>query len=93
MACGLPVIGARTRAFPEYISKERGFLVEPGDYKALAQKIVLLLQNPTSSSEMGLAGVDFLKNFSISRIGSEWEKLYQNVSEGKVAELDGSIEI
>lgn len=44
MACGLPVIGAKTGGMPEIISdRHNGFLVQPGDPIILAQRIETIL--------------------------------------------------
>ena len=40
MACGLPAIGVNWRTMPELINEKNGLLVEPGNYKKLAEKIV-----------------------------------------------------
>lgn len=46
MACGLPVIGAKTGGMPEIISDGyNGFLVHPNDPIDLAQKIDIILNN------------------------------------------------
>jgi glycosyltransferase involved in cell wall biosynthesis len=42
MASGIPVIGVRAHALPEYIKAENGFVVEPHDFKAIAKKIEIL---------------------------------------------------
>lgn len=46
MACGLPVIGAKTGGMPEIISDDyNGYLVQPNDPIDLAQKIEKILHN------------------------------------------------
>jgi len=46
MACGLPVIGAKTGGIPEIISDDHnGYLVQPNDPIELAQKIEKILSN------------------------------------------------
>lgn len=46
MACGLPVIGAKTGGMPEIISDNyNGYLVQPNDPIELAQKIEKILNN------------------------------------------------
>jgi glycosyltransferase involved in cell wall biosynthesis len=46
MACGLPVIGAKTGGMPEIISDGyNGYLVQPGDPSFLAQKIEKILND------------------------------------------------
>lgn len=46
MACGLPVIGAKTGGIPEIISdNHNGYLVQPNDPIELAQKIESILSN------------------------------------------------
>ena len=54
MATGTPVIGSRVGGIPELVEDGvRGFLVPPGDQKALAEKIRWILNNPEEAREMG----------------------------------------
>lgn len=78
-ACGLPAIGVRARALPEYINQQNGFLVEPGDAKNLAEKINLLLTNESLRQKLRRGALTFIKNFSTENIAKEWEKLYAKV--------------
>lgn len=78
-ACGLPAIGVNSRALPEYINKQNGFLVEPGDAKNLAEKINLLLTNESLRQKLRRGALIFIRNFSAENIAKEWEKLYAKV--------------
>ena len=78
-ACGLPAIGVNSRALPEYINRQNGFLVEPGDAKNLAEKINLLLTNESLRQKLKQGALTFAKNFSAENIAKKWEKLYAKV--------------
>lgn len=54
MAAGTPVIGSRVGGIPELIEDgARGFLVPPGDERALARKIRWMLTHPDKARAMG----------------------------------------
>jgi len=75
MACGLSTIGVRARALPEYI-EGNGILIEPGDAKALAEKIVELLENPQLRQELSARSLAFVEKFSDKNIALLWERIY-----------------
>lgn len=79
MASGIPSIGVNARALPEYIRPDNGFIVEPGDSEAMAEKLVFLHDHPDKRTELGRSGIDLVSHFSPARIASEWEKLYKDV--------------
>lgn len=54
LAAGLPVIGTRIGAVPELVHEtETGYLIAPGDRRALANAILKLLENPERGRRMG----------------------------------------
>ncbi|MBI5287636.1 MAG: glycosyltransferase family 4 protein [Chloroflexi bacterium] len=56
MACGVPVVGFRSGAIPEWLEDGvTGFLVDPGDVAALAQRLRQLLDDPSLRRRMGCA--------------------------------------
>lgn len=79
MACGIPVIGVRARALPEYINDNNGFIVEPNDEKAFAEKVLYLFQHPDVARKLGTGGRTYVEQFSNSAIGTEWEKIYADI--------------
>jgi len=57
LATGLPCIATKHSAFPDQIiDGKNGFLVEEGDYKALAERIIFCLDNPELWPEYGRYG-------------------------------------
>lgn len=54
MACGLPVVSTTGGALPEVIG-DAGILVSPGDAKALAQAIAMLLDDPALRERLSRA--------------------------------------
>ena len=82
MASGLPVIGVKSRALPEYINKKNGILIEPDDAGALAKKILFLFKNPEKRKELGAGARKFSLHFSSKSIAKSWEKIYENGIKG-----------
>ncbi|QLY27715.1 glycosyltransferase family 4 protein [Nocardia huaxiensis] len=57
MAAGKPVLSSRVGGIPEMITDgENGYLVEPQDAGALAQRMVTVLENPELAAELGARG-------------------------------------
>ena len=79
MATGLPIIATNSRALPEYVTKKNGFLVEPEDVRAFAEKIIYLLQRPSVGKKLGENGKKMTQKFSVKEITNEWERIYENV--------------
>jgi glycosyltransferase involved in cell wall biosynthesis len=78
MACGVPVVGVRARALPEYINPKNGFIVEPGDENAMAEKLAFLLRNPATAAKLGEGGRAYASTFSEPAIAADWEKIYRD---------------
>jgi len=57
MACGKPVIGSRVGGICDIIEDGvNGYLVKPKNPREIAEKIILLLENPALTSKMGIEG-------------------------------------
>ena len=69
MAVGVPVIGANTGGIAEIIRDGvDGFLFPPGDHRALAQRMIQMVENKNLRAEMaGNARCRFLEQFELSR--------------------------
>ncbi len=59
----LPVVGFDVGGIGEWLhDEENGYLVEPGNTRALAKKIDELISNPKLREKMGKAGFELVKN-------------------------------
>lgn len=57
MSYAKPVVAFRVGAIPEWLENDvTGFLIQPGDLAAMAEKIDFLLQNPSIARQMGQEG-------------------------------------
>jgi glycosyltransferase involved in cell wall biosynthesis len=69
MACGLPVVATRWRGIPSIVDEElTGFLIEPRDSIALADRLVTLANDAPMRDRMGRAGrAKFEREFTFVR--------------------------
>jgi glycosyltransferase involved in cell wall biosynthesis len=84
MACGRPVVASRVGGLPDQvIDGYNGFLVPPKDPKALADRILYLLENPSEARRMGLNGRKLaVEKFDIEKRIDKIVKLYQELVKG-----------
>lgn len=85
MACGLPVVGVNARALPEYINRENGFVVEPENPAALAERLIAILKDPALEKKLGAGGRQTALQFSPSKIADRWEEIYREAIESYAA--------
>jgi glycosyltransferase involved in cell wall biosynthesis len=78
MASSLPVVASNVGGVPDLVEHGRtGFLVEPGDEEAMAERILWLLENPEEASRMGRAGRAEARNwFSTERYVEGYRELF-----------------
>ena len=90
-AFGVPILEAMTRGKPVIATKtvgamslvkhgETGFLVEIGDWKAIAQQLLHLFKNPSLKYRMGEKALERAKHFSMERMIEQHIKLYQKLA-------------
>ncbi|MSR70689.1 glycosyltransferase [Candidatus Kaiserbacteria bacterium] len=78
-AAGVPAVCARARGLPDYTPEEAGFLVEPGDSAALAEKISLILRDDALRARLSAGAVAYAQRFAPATIADLWERVYQKV--------------
>ncbi|MFD0962402.1 GT4 family glycosyltransferase PelF [Pseudofulvibacter geojedonensis] len=80
MSCGLPVVATDVGGVSEAMNSSCGFICKPKDYKAIANKVITLLQNKGLRKQMGLnARKRIEENFTINNFISAYEAVYNEV--------------
>ncbi|HEY0207736.1 glycosyltransferase [Acerihabitans sp.] len=79
MSAGLPAVGARWRALPEYIDAQSGFLAQPGDHEDFARRLTHLLRAKALRRQMGEHAARKTTHFSITTVTSRWEEIYARI--------------
>jgi len=81
MACGLPVVATNVGGNPEVVvDGVTGYLVPPKEPEAIADKLLLLLNNARVRKSFGSAGrTRAVENFSIQKAVYEYETCYRAI--------------
>jgi len=81
MAVGTPVIASRVGGIPYVVDDGKtGFLVEPGNAQALAEKILVLLENKSLREKMGEKAKDTaLRRFHPSVVAKKHMDVYEAI--------------
>jgi glycosyltransferase involved in cell wall biosynthesis len=79
MATAMPVIGSDVGGIPELIKDGvNGFLIAPGDEKALAEKLRWIFNNPDRTREMGRSAHTFAQQtFSTENYVKGYRRIFQ----------------
>jgi 1,2-diacylglycerol 3-alpha-glucosyltransferase len=87
---GVPVVTVDTPVMRELVSDGvNGFLVRPDDLEAVAQRVVLLLENAGLGRKMGQAGRKIAQRYTPDRTLTRHERLYRSVLAGSQDALMG----
>ncbi len=84
MACRLPVVATRWSGIPSIVEEDvTGFLVEPHDPGAVADRLAQLAQDEALRRQMGAAGRDrFLREYTLSRHIERMRHVFLDVAQG-----------
>jgi len=86
MACGLPLLAANAVALPELVSDGvNGYLFQPGDDADAALRMEKLADHPELWTDMGQAGRERTRDYSLEMILQHNEMLYEMVLSGRIA--------
>jgi 1,2-diacylglycerol 3-alpha-glucosyltransferase len=80
MSVGLPAVGARWRALPEYIPEGAGLLADPGKAADFADKLGAVLRKPSLREDMGRRARRFAEGFSLAVVLDRWEEIYTSMA-------------
>jgi glycosyltransferase involved in cell wall biosynthesis len=88
LACGTPVVASRVGGFPDLIADDvNGYMVPPGDPRALAARLEAVLDDPALARRLGEAGrATILREFTWARVGEKLEACYRNLLERRGGE-------
>ncbi len=76
MACGTPVVTSNSSSLPEIVG-EAGLMIDPRDTQALAEGILLLLQNRSEAERLSNLGIDRARRFTWRRCAEEHLTIYR----------------
>jgi len=77
MACGLPVIAAKSMAIPELVKDGvNGYLFEPGNEEDAAEKILRLAFDKELQAKMSEKSLELIKKHDIERTLNQFEEIY-----------------
>lgn len=81
MACGVPVVGARSGSLPEVVAEGKtGLLVNPNDPPSLASAIELLVKDQKLRQTMSAAAVERVRTtFSVEQAVSNTLSIYRDL--------------
>jgi len=81
MSLGKPVVASDCGGNEELVvDGETGYLIQLGDFKELADRLISLLDNARQAEKMGRMGNECLKAlFSLERMTQDFATLYQNL--------------
>lgn len=80
MACGAPVVAARTGGLPEVITDGVDGILEPvGSVEAMARRATALLRDEAAHAAMRLAAIARAASFSAATVVPQYEEFYQRI--------------
>jgi L-malate glycosyltransferase len=79
-ACGLPVVTTNAGGIPDIVTHERtGLLVQCGDYQAIADNAMLLLEDQTLAEQIARQARDDCRKYSWDAVRREWLSIYDQM--------------
>lgn len=84
MRKGLPLIASDIGTLPEIVEEGCGFLFEPGNAEALADKMAFFLDHPEQISIMGKTAFEtFRRKFTFESFENKMNKMFEDVLQAK----------
>ncbi|OHD16007.1 MAG: hypothetical protein A2086_04800 [Spirochaetes bacterium GWD1_27_9] len=75
---GLPIVGTNAKGVPEMI-EDNGFIVPPNDPKAMAEKIMLILENKEVHDRLSKKSLELSQKYDIKNTSDKMEKVYYSL--------------
>ncbi|MBI2578447.1 MAG: glycosyltransferase family 4 protein [Candidatus Aenigmarchaeota archaeon] len=83
MSSGLPVITTDMDVLREIVG-DNGMLARPKDFKDIAGKVILLLEDEKTRKKMAQKSLKRSRAFEIKKIMKEYEKMYDRIGAGRL---------
>ena len=82
MSCGVPCVSFACPCGPKDIVTDgvNGYLVEPGNVEALAERLCYLIEHEELRKEMGKAARKRAEDFREEKIMQQWVDLFENIT-------------
>ena len=81
MAAGRPIVAYRVDGAPEAVADGvNGFLVDPGDWRGAAEKVLRVLGDDDAAAAMGKAGSSRVAEFDADLMVRQQEELYTRLA-------------
>lgn len=78
MACGCPVVAAKTQAFVE-ISEQTALFVNPNESKDIARGLLTVIANKTLQATLTKKGLQHVKNFTWEKTAQKTFEVYKSI--------------
>ena len=75
-ASGLPVVSTKVGGIPDLVGKETALLVDAGDYREMAEKVLCLLASPDRAQALIASAKKLSENFSWDQIREKLLEIY-----------------
>lgn len=80
MACGCPIVATSVGAIPEMLADNTGIIIEPQAVEPLREALLLLLDNPQKSAEMGERAAERVMNlYSMPTVWKQLTDIWSNI--------------
>ena len=80
MACGLPIIAAKTGGIVDYVKQDNGILVDPGNVQQIKDAISKMKNSPEKIIEMGMKNRDkVVKTYTWQSVTDDYENIYNKL--------------
>ena len=81
LACGVPVVSFDCENGPRSIitDGEDGFLVQPFDIMAYAEKVMQLMRNEELRKRMGANSQKVVSQYDLDIVGLQWKQLFDEL--------------
>lgn len=77
MACGLPIVATYNRGHNELVDHTNGFIVEPNNVQAFANRLITLIESKDIQRQMGKASLQKIRNYSLTKVSHEMTEIYK----------------